>query len=30
MERTLKVIDQELNATQRQMQLPCDARGNAL
>jgi hypothetical protein len=30
MERTLKVIDQELNATQRQMQLPCDASGNAL
>jgi hypothetical protein len=30
MERTLKVIDQELGATQRQMQLPCDTRGNAL
>jgi hypothetical protein len=30
MERTLKVIDQELNATQRQMQLSCDARGSAL
>jgi hypothetical protein len=30
MERTLKVIDQELTATQRQMQLPCDASGNAL
>jgi hypothetical protein len=30
MERTLKVIDQELSATQRRMQLPCDIRGNAL
>jgi hypothetical protein len=30
MERTLKVIDQELSATQRRMQLPCDTRGNAL
>jgi hypothetical protein len=30
MERTLKVIDQELSATERRMQLPCDARGNAL
>jgi len=30
MERTLKVIDQELSATQRRMQLPCDARGNGL
>jgi hypothetical protein len=30
MERTLKVIDQELSATQRRMQLPCDASGNAL
>ena len=30
MERTLKVIDQELSASQRRMQLPCDARGNAL
>jgi hypothetical protein len=30
MERTLQVIDQELSPTQRQMQLPCDARGNAL
>jgi hypothetical protein len=24
------VIDQELSATQRRMQLPCDASGNAL
>src|SRR4029453_7760559 len=30
MERTLQVIDQELSATQRRMQLPCDTRGNAL
>jgi hypothetical protein len=30
MERTLKVIDQELSPTQRRIQLPCDARGNAL
>jgi hypothetical protein len=30
MERTLQVIDQELSPTQRRMQLPCDARGNAL
>ena len=30
MQRTLKVIDQELNPTQRKMQLPCDASGNAL
>jgi hypothetical protein len=30
MERALKVIDQELSATQRRMQLPCDASGNAL
>jgi hypothetical protein len=30
MERTLKVIDQELSAAQRRMQLPCDANGNAL
>jgi hypothetical protein len=30
MERTLKVIDQDLSATERRMQLPCDARGNAL
>ena len=30
MERTLQVIDQELSATQRRMQLPCDASGNAL
>jgi hypothetical protein len=30
MERTLKVIDQELSATERRMQLPCDTRGNAL
>jgi succinate dehydrogenase/fumarate reductase cytochrome b subunit len=30
MERTLKVIDQELSPTQRQMQLPCDTSGNAL
>jgi hypothetical protein len=30
MERTLKVIDQELSATDRPLRLPCDARGNAL
>jgi hypothetical protein len=30
MERTLQVIDQELSTTQRQLQLPCDTRGNAL
>jgi hypothetical protein len=30
MERTLQVIDQELSATQRRMQLPCDTSGNAL
>jgi hypothetical protein len=30
MERALTVIDQELSATERRMQLPCDARGNAL
>jgi hypothetical protein len=30
MERTLKVIDQELTPTQRRMELPCDARGNEL
>jgi succinate dehydrogenase/fumarate reductase cytochrome b subunit len=30
MERTLRVIDQELGPAQRQMRLPCDARGNAL
>jgi hypothetical protein len=30
MERTLKIIDQELSDTQRRMPLPCDARGNAL
>jgi hypothetical protein len=29
MERTLKVIDQELSTTQRRMQLPCDTSGNA-
>jgi succinate dehydrogenase/fumarate reductase cytochrome b subunit len=29
MERTLKVIDQELTPAQRQMPLPCDVRGNA-
>jgi hypothetical protein len=29
MERTLQVIDQELNATQRRIQLPCDTSGNA-
>jgi hypothetical protein len=29
MERTLKVIDQELSPAQRQVALPCDARGNA-
>ena len=30
MERTLKVIDQELTATQHRAPLPCDARGNPL
>jgi uncharacterized membrane protein len=30
MERTLKVIDQELSTTERRMPLPCDASGNAL
>jgi hypothetical protein len=30
MERSLKIIDQELSATERRMRLPCDARGNAL
>jgi len=30
MERTLRVIDQELGPAQRQMRPPCDARGNAL
>jgi hypothetical protein len=30
MERTLKIIDQKLSATDRPMSLPCDARGNAL
>ena len=30
MERTLKVIDQELSVTDRPLQLPCDASGNAL
>jgi hypothetical protein len=30
MERTLKVIDQELSATDRPLRLPCDASGNAL
>jgi hypothetical protein len=30
MERTLVVIDQELSGSQLQLQLPCDARGNAL
>ena len=30
MERTLKIIDQQLSDTERQTSLPCDARGNAL
>ena len=30
MERTLKIIDEELSANEHRMQLPCDARGNAL
>jgi hypothetical protein len=30
MERTLKVIDQELNATDSLAHLPCDHRGVAL
>jgi hypothetical protein len=30
MERTLKIIDQELTPAQRQLHLPCDTRGNAL
>jgi hypothetical protein len=30
MERTLVVIDQELSGSRLQLQLPCDARGNAL
>ena len=30
MERTLKVIDQELTPAERRVNLPCDARGNAL
>ena len=30
MRRTLQVIDQELSATERRMDFPCDARGNAL
>ena len=30
MERTLKIIDQELTPAQRRVELPCDARGNAL
>ena len=29
MERTLKIIDEELSANEHRMQLPCDARGNA-
>jgi hypothetical protein len=29
MERSLKIIDQELSTTERRMRLPCDARGNA-
>jgi hypothetical protein len=30
MERTLKIVDQELTGAQRQLRLPCDTRGNAL
>jgi hypothetical protein len=30
MERTLKIVDQELTPAQRQLQLPCDATGNPL
>jgi len=30
MERTLKVIDQELSTSERRAPLPCDASGNAL
>ena len=30
MERTLKIIDQELTPAQRRVELPCDARGNVL
>jgi hypothetical protein len=30
MERTLKIIDQELTPAQRQLRLPCDSRGNIL
>jgi hypothetical protein len=30
MQRTLKVIEEELSPSQRHMELPCDARGNAL
>jgi hypothetical protein len=30
MERSLRIIDQELSATERRVPLPCDARGNAL
>jgi len=30
MERTLKIIDQELSTTQHRTPLPCDASGNAL
>ena len=29
MERAIKVIDQELTPAERQMTLPCDAKGNA-
>jgi hypothetical protein len=28
MERTLKIIDQELTPAQRRLPLPCDVRGN--
>jgi hypothetical protein len=30
MERTMKIIDQELTPTQRRLPLPCDVRGNPL
>ena len=30
MERTLKIIDQDLDVTGQRLQLPCDARGNAV
>jgi hypothetical protein len=30
MQRTMKIIDQDLHVTGQRLQLPCDARGNAL